>query len=241
MKDTMLSKNVIMGESKRKFLERNLEKHCTDIKMFNYQRKVVVYPVSLGIKQAIEQIIQLKEENETLKSRVFEDSAIVTLCGKFIKREVSKLQDSLPWPPQPEDLYPEKFKISESLDMFLSVLIGEGKSCSNRQYRLKYSFAQELIYSVTNGRVKTPKSILLPTMVKTYNTMANNTELINILNKLGHGVSYSVLMELQTENSYTIYEKQLTNDCIIPASCTKEAFTIFVAENIDRNEETLTG
>ena len=59
MRDTILSKNVIMGKSIRKFLERNLEKHCTDIKMFNYQRKVVVYPVSLGIKQAVEQIIQL--------------------------------------------------------------------------------------------------------------------------------------------------------------------------------------
>ena len=178
-----------MGESTRKFIERKLEKHCMDIKMFNYQRKAVVYPASLGIKQAIEQIIQLKEENETLKSRVLEDSAIVTLCGKFIKQEVSKLQDSLPWPPQPEDLYPEKFKIPESLDMFLPVLIGDGKSCSNRQSRLKYSFAQDLIYLVTNGRVKIPKSILLPTVVK---TLTNNTELINILNKLGHRVSYSV-------------------------------------------------
>ena len=136
----MLSKNVIMGKSTREFLEKKLEKHCTDIKMFNYQRKVVVYLVSLGIKQAVQQIIQLKEENETLKSRVFEDSAIVTLCGKFVKQEVSKLQDSLPWPPEPEDLYPEKFKIPESLDVFLSVLIGDGKSCSNRQSRLKYSF-----------------------------------------------------------------------------------------------------
>ena len=101
----MLSKNV-MGKSTCKFLERKLEKHFTDIKMFNYQRKVVVNPVLLGIKQAIEQIIQLKEENETLESRVFEDSAIVTLWRKFIKQEVSKLQDSLPWPSQPEDLYP---------------------------------------------------------------------------------------------------------------------------------------
>ena len=89
MRDTMLSKNVIMGEWTLKFLERKSEKHCTDIKIFNYQRKVVVYPVSLGIKQAIEQIIQLKEENEILKIRVFEDSPIMTLCGKFIKQEVS--------------------------------------------------------------------------------------------------------------------------------------------------------
>ena len=84
----------------------------------------------------------------------------MTLCRKFIKQEVSKLQDSLPWPPRPEDLYPEKFKIPESLDMFLSVLIGDGKNYSNRQSRLKYSFAQDLIHSVTNGGVKTPKSIL---------------------------------------------------------------------------------
>ena len=72
-------------------------------------------------------------------------------------------------------------------------------------------------------------------------TLINNTEPINILNKLGHGVSYSVLMELQTENAYKIYEKQLTNDWIIPANYTKEAFTNFAADTTDRNEETLTG
>ena len=72
-------------------------------------------------------------------------------------------------------------------------------------------------------------------------TLTNNAKLINILNKLGHGVTYSVLMELQTENVFKIYEKQSTNNCITPANCTKEAFTIFVADNIDRNEETLTG
>ena len=35
MRDTMLSKNLLM-ESTRKFLERKLEKQCTDVKMFNY-------------------------------------------------------------------------------------------------------------------------------------------------------------------------------------------------------------
>ena len=122
--------------------------------------------------------------------------------------------------------------------MFLSVLIGDGKSCSNRQSRLKQSFAQDLIYSVTNCKVKTPKSILLPTMIK---ALANNTQLINILNVLGHGGSYSLLMELQTDNAYKIYEKQLTNGCIITTNCTKEVFTIFVAGNIDRSKKTLTG
>lgn len=95
-------------------------------------------------------------------------------------------------------------------------------------------FAQDLIYPIANGRIKTRNSILLPTMVK---TLTNNTEVINILNKLGHGISYSVLIELQTETAYNIYEQQMTNDCIIPANCKKEAFTKFVADNIDRNEK----
>ena len=37
----------------------------------------------------------------------------------------------------------------------------------------------------------------LHTMVK---TLTNNTELINILNRLGHGVNYNVLMELEIKN-----------------------------------------
>ena len=49
------------------------------------------------------------------------------------------------------------------------------KSYSLRQSRLKYSFAQDLIYAINNGRIKTPKSILLPTMVK---TLKNNTEVV---------------------------------------------------------------
>ena len=72
-------------------------------------------------------------------------------------------------------------------------------------------------------------------------SLTNNTELINILNRLGHGVSYSILMESQTENAYQIYEQHQVNNCIIPRDCQKEAFTIFVADNIDRNEETVSG
>ena len=48
-------------------------------------------------------------------------------------------------------------------------------------------------------------------------------------------------MEAETENAYKIYERQLNNDCITPKKCKKNTFTIFVADNIDRNEETLSG
>ena len=142
------------------------------------------------------------------------------------------MEDSLPWPPQPQDLKPGLFQIPQCLKEFMDNIF------ENRPERLKYSIAQDIVYGVSNGRIKTPKSILLPTMVK---SLTNNTEVIKTLNRLGHGLSYTMLMETQTENAYQIVEEQFKNGCIIPRECQKDKFTIFVADNIDRQEETLSG
>ena len=71
--------------------------------------------------------------------------------------------------------------------------------------------------------------------------LTNNTELISILNKIGHGMSYSLLMEAETENASKIYEQQLNKDCIIPKKYKEDTPKVFVADNIDRNKETLSG
>ena len=46
-------------------------------------------------------------------------------------------------------------------------------------------------------------------------------------------------MEIQTENAYSIVDKQKEKGTLINAL--KEIFSLYVADNIDRNEETLTG
>ena len=63
----------------------------------------------------------------------------------------------------------------------------------------------------------------------------NNTELINAIHRLGHGVSYSILTEIHTENPCKIQDHQ-QEDVILPLSSRKEAFTIYVADNIDKKE-----
>ena len=45
------------------------------------------------------------------------------------------------------------------------------------------------------------KSVLQPSIVK---ALTNNTELIHILNRFGHGISYTLLMEAQIENAYNL-------------------------------------
>ena len=84
----------------------------------------------------------------------------------------------------------------------------------------------------------TPKSILFPCQIK---DLTNNCELIAIANKLGHGVSYSMLQEVLTEVAYGRIESINENDVLLPENCLKETFTIMVEDNIDRLEETLSG
>ena len=44
---------------------------------------------------------------------------------------------------------------------------------------------------------------------------------------------------MHTENAYSIQKQH--SDEVIPINTAKEAFTIYVPDNIDWNEETLTG
>ena len=143
---------------------------------------------------------------------------------------------TLLWPSQTKDLEPEKFALPNKLNLIMKLLLNDKDEQSSRTDRLRYSLGQDIIYATTKGRVRTPKSILLPSMVK---TLINNTELINILNRFGHGVSYLLLMEVHTENAFQILDEQVVSSCIIPKECQTNTFSIYVADNIDCNEETL--
>lgn len=86
-------------------------------------------------------------------------------------------------------------------DSFCTILISgqsvDGdKSRSDRTVRLKNSLSQDIVYSVSNGAIKTPKSILLPAVIK---ALCNNTEVIRLINKCGHDIGYNLIEEIETE------------------------------------------
>ena len=81
------------------------------------------------------------------------------------------------------------------------------------------------------------KSVLYPYAIK---TLTNCTELITVTNRLGHGISYTLLEEMGTENAYKVIGKQQSG-IIVPEQCQKEVLTVCAADNIDRQEETLSG
>ena len=72
-----------------------------------------------------------------------------------------------------------------------------------------------------------------------YKSLTGNVELIQILNRLGHSVSYSQIEEIDT----ALCLKKLSIDSLIalPYSIHPNMFTTMAWDNIDRLEETLSG
>ena len=80
--------------------------------------------------------------------------------------------------------------IPELLDIFCTILLSgqaldRDKSKSDCVVRLKTSLTQDIVYSVSNGAIKMPKSVLFPAVVKAF---CNNTEVVTLINKCGHGL-----------------------------------------------------
>ena len=74
------------------------------------------------------------------------------------------------------------------------------------------SVGQDLVYNVSNGRIRATASVLNPYNIK---MLINSTELINMVNRLGNGICYSLLEEMETENAYKVIDQQ-TDGTIVP-------------------------
>ena len=131
-----------------------------------------------------------------------------------MREKIKTLKDTMPWPPDVHDLDTSKINITGYLDLFMSTLLSgcSMESSSGKVNRLTLPIGQDLVYATSNGRIKTPKSILYPYAIK---SLTNSTRLITINNQLGHGVSASILEELAAENAFRVLENQLDNTVLL--------------------------
>ena len=147
-----------------------------------------------------------------------------------------------PWPIHPPDVNASaRIAVPYHLErLLLGLLTGDPdpKIQGHRISTLVQSFSQDLIYAVTCGQHKPPKHLLLPNAVK---TLTGNVELIQTLNKLGHGVSYSQLEENDTALCLQKLAASFNHQVVLPASIKPHVFTNLAWDNIDRLEETLNG
>ena len=241
---------VTVTESHKKNLMRKLSTKFPEINFITYQyNKVLMYPNSLAINKVVLDFFELKTELESLKGSRDDNEKNVVKTALLINNEIKDLEPQMSWPPKEDDLKPSRANhyIPYLLDVFLTVLIS-GKSLDSessrteKTVRLKESFGQDIVFSATNGAVKTPKSVLFPSVVK---ALCNNIEVVKLINKYGHGVSYDLVEEIETEYVLDVINKQRENRVVLPVSVTQEecksTVALMVADNIDNLECTLSG
>ena len=110
--------------------------------------------------------------------------------------------------------------------------------CSEKVSRLITSFGQDLVFGASGGRQRPPKHILLPYAVK---SLTNNVELIQILNRCGHGIAYSQLEEIKTALCLQKLAATSRSEVPLPDNIRPFISTTLAWDNIDRLEETLSG
>ena len=74
---------------------------------------------------------------------------------------------------------------------------------SSSRTKLKHLVIQNIVYTISNSKVKKPKRLLYLSIIK---QLTNNTEIINIVHTLNHSISYSILNETHTENTYIVHD-----------------------------------
>ena len=118
------------------------------------------------------------------------------------------------------------------------LLHGEEQDSIRKVERVVQSIGEDCMYAVRGGKVIPNMHILLPWNVK---SLTRNVEIIKMLNRLGHGISYSKLEEIDTALYLQKQNKEENRGIVLPSSSHPDILTTLAYDNIDKLEETLSG
>ena len=152
------------------------------------------------------------------------------------------------FPPSQEDINKEAASIPDMLYNFLGWLLSQSDECkelskgkittlSEIMHHKVVLIAQDIVFIASNGSKLTPKHIALPMTMK---GITRSSEVVTLLNRFGHGISYSKLKEIETAVAEIQINKH-ENEDLIPSNCQKNIFSTFAYDNNDMLEGTLSG
>lgn len=166
-------------------------------------------------------------------------------ASKLLRKLILDVETAMKWPPVAEDLDDGASVVPDLVYNMLCWILSSDCEYSesriedvpNQIHRLALSVSQDLVHCVTRGRIKTPKHVALPLTVK---SLTGNAEVITLLNRFGHGLSYTQILELET----ALAEKQISSQrdgVLLPSVCQPGIPATFCWDNNDIQEETLSG
>ena len=183
-------------------------------------------------------------DDETLQS------SEIHRVASLIKQEIKKCTGIPTKPLNTQDVSMETARklIPDCLYWLIKLLVTADKrsrptdvlsqSTNMEDERQILSIAQDIIHCNTKGRVKLPKHTSLAMCV---HHLTSSKRLIELLNRMGHCVSYDEMRAVNTSIAEEVLAKVEEFGTVIPTNIKPGTFVQIAADNNDLNEETLDG
>lgn len=212
--------------SKANFESKLKKKYEEELKFSIFHNKKIVGPINREIDN---HLFSLLEEKDILQN------AALILRRKIL--DIEKIP--LPVDLQTLDLLKGECHVPQTLkDFYLTILADcyNKRKKSNETNRISDSLAQDLIYNVTKGKIKTSKHITLAMSLK---SLTSSRKVVEIINRYGHCCSYHVVEELETEATFASSNRSQ----VCPDGITKSSglYTGVGFDNFDRFVDTASG
>ena len=239
----MTDLGVTATESTKKNFRRKIETEFQDsiVIIPDDNNRLILYPYNLTVGKLVCDIIRIERELSILQSKKSDQITTLLKAALTLRTYILTHETCSQWPPSLGDISNSDDVIPTSLRHFLKfVLTGSQVESvpSLQTERHISSIGQDILYVVSHGKQQPPKDILLPLVVK---SLTGNVELLQLLNRLGHSVSYSMTQQIETALCIQKMESVGESAIPLPHNIHPNVFTTLVWDNIDRIEETLTG
>ena len=218
----------------------------------------ILFSSSISVGQALEAAVDIKQSTEQDKvDHSLSKQAKTESLGSFseLYRSAKLLRNVLKSSKENVQSYNESLNsentqkiIPDELYMFLRWLLEDSanevphgmlreNSKQPQTHRRIMSFAQDILFSSSKGAF-TPKHIALAITGK---HLTGSKELIKILNRFGHCVSYDEVAKYETQCIEHLLLDTSENEVALPSNISAGNFVQAAADNLDFSEETLDG
>lgn len=134
-----------------------------------------------------------------------------------------------------ENFYEGECEIPVQLYTLINCLLSGPKGSKNEKKEIRVkSICNSIIFSTTNGEVKPSSCLSLGLVTK---NITGSRRMVEILNRMGHCISYTCVEELETELAYGC----AANTQLLPYSFTPRNPTHVAFDNFDKFVETSSG
>lgn len=235
-----LSKNY--GELLQAILEENNETVDCNFSTQRFEAKLLqTFDEIKIVKRDRKNYITLKDDVIDAKMcEILEEAEILQRAASILRKTILNIKkNNLPANITTTHLLNGECQIPKHLTDFYSFLLGGYKRrrrTSTNYIRKVNSLAEDLIYNVSNGLIKTKKHITLGMTLK---SLTSSRKIVDIINKYGHCCSYHIVEELETTATTT----SLNRSKICPEEICKrnDMHTGVAFDSFDRYIDTANG